>query len=151
MSMTCCTSPLTLWNKFLPKCRIILLLLRTRYMTRFILILLLSLSLPSCSKRCHFKCIQEGIGIKLNENIGIIEVCSTPFCYKVNQPKSPEIVQFPRDVVLNQHLFQIKAWSNGYQMKNMEIECPSSPFCEMVDCYFCWELIGNPQCAPKAV
>uniref|UniRef100_A0A914WAI6 Uncharacterized protein n=1 Tax=Plectus sambesii TaxID=2011161 RepID=A0A914WAI6_9BILA len=43
----------------------------------------------------------------------------------------------------------VKIWSNGYQIKDFGIQCEASPYCEMIQYYLCWDLIGNPQYVPK--
>uniref|UniRef100_A0A914X636 CCHC-type domain-containing protein n=1 Tax=Plectus sambesii TaxID=2011161 RepID=A0A914X636_9BILA len=103
---------------------------------------------PSCLK-CTLKCVQGGIEIITDEKMGLIEVCSKPYCYRVSHPKRTEVVLFPKDIVINTHEVTVKIWSNGYLIKDLGVWCDASPYCEMIDCYLCWNLIGNPQCAPK--
>uniref|UniRef100_A0A914WWH6 Integrase catalytic domain-containing protein n=1 Tax=Plectus sambesii TaxID=2011161 RepID=A0A914WWH6_9BILA len=103
---------------------------------------------PICVE-CSLKCIQGGIEITMEKNIGQIEACAKPYCYRMSHPKEKEIIQFPTDVVIKSHEIVVKIWSNGYLIKDFGIQCEASPYCEMIQCVFCWDLIGNPQCAPK--
>uniref|UniRef100_A0A914V113 Integrase catalytic domain-containing protein n=1 Tax=Plectus sambesii TaxID=2011161 RepID=A0A914V113_9BILA len=103
---------------------------------------------PSCLE-CTLKCVQGGIEIITDEKMGLIETCSKPYCYRISHPKRTEVVLFPKDIVINTHEVTVKIWSNGYLIKDLGTWCDASPYCEMIDCYLCWNLIGNPQCAPK--
>ena len=100
---------------------------------------------------CELQCIKAGIKVSLSENMGMMEVCVKPVCYKISNPSTEEKIIFPAEISLTKHEFYVKVWANGYLVKNMGIQCNADPFCEQVNCYLCWERIGNPDCTPKTM
>ncbi len=105
---------------------------------------------PSC-QRCNLKCVQGGIEIHLDGEVGLISVCSMPFCYQLSRPHTKETIQFPAETSLNSYAVQVKVWSNGLLIKHMGINCDGHPYCETITCYFCFIRIFNPQCTPISV
>ena len=99
---------------------------------------------------CSVGCIQGGVKIDLEENIGLVEACIKPFCYKISLPKEQETVMFPSETMLTSHVVAVKFYSNGFVIKELGHSCPAQPFCETVSCPGnCLLLIENPQCMPK--
>ncbi|MCP4490541.1 MAG: DDE-type integrase/transposase/recombinase [Gammaproteobacteria bacterium] len=98
---------------------------------------------------CELKCIRGGVEAKLTVELGLLEICSPPICYKQSFPKPIESVLFPAEINLVEHQISVKIWSKGMLVKEMMTTCPPTPFCEMIDCYICWARIANPQCSSK--
>ena len=102
---------------------------------------------PTCTS-CSLRCIQGGVEVKVNEGMGEVGVCATPFCYSIHQPKRLSTVYFPAEVTMHPYSITLKVWSNGYLVKDVELACPANPFCDSIQCTFCWNRVFNPQCAP---
>ncbi len=105
---------------------------------------------PSC-KNCQISCIQGGVEVTLEEDVGLIEVCSSPVCYQMNSPRNNEKFMLPAEIVMHAHDVQLSVWKHGFLTKQVGTKCQSRPFCETIDCYLCKARIINPQCTPKFV
>ncbi|MCP3663039.1 MAG: DDE-type integrase/transposase/recombinase [Gammaproteobacteria bacterium] len=103
---------------------------------------------PTCLD-CSLKCIQGGVELSLPPNIGQVEVCSKPYCYRLSNPDEITTILFPKETNIQVHDFRVKVWANGVMIRDFGIQCEPQPFCEMIQCYLCLSRIGNPQCAPK--
>ena len=103
---------------------------------------------PTCYK-CSLICVKGGVELRVDKNIGRVEICAKPLCYVLQFPREKELMLFPPEVTLHKHTVEAKIWSNGYLIKNLVTDCESLPFCEEINCYFCWDLLVNPQCAPR--
>ena len=104
---------------------------------------------PICHD-CKLKCIPGGVEIQIGDiELGMVEICSKPYCYQIANPKESFPMLFPAEVNLQIHEFETKFWSNGLLIKHHGIQCPAQPYCEMIHCYFCLNRLANPQCAPK--
>ncbi len=105
---------------------------------------------PLCTS-CHLQCVKGGIEINMDRNMGLMEICSLPFCYKISRPQDVETVLFPAEVSLRKHTFDVKIYSNGYLIKDFGIECEPDPFCESITCFLCWNRVLNPKCFPNYI
>ena len=109
-----------------------------------------SVAVRDCSS-CSAKCIQGGVQLALETSVGLAEVCSNPFCYQVSYPRESEVVYFPPEVLLKKHKVQVKIWMYGVKVRQFAVTCEAKPFCEMLNCIFCWEMVMNSHCAPTKV
>uniref|UniRef100_A0A914P838 Branched-chain-amino-acid transaminase n=1 Tax=Panagrolaimus davidi TaxID=227884 RepID=A0A914P838_9BILA len=78
-----------------------------------------------------------------------IQLCFGTICHHKVHPQINEEVELPTEVLLTTHKVSAVLWSNGFVVQKLTKTCPPKEICSLVKCYFCWEIIGNPQCMPK--
>ena len=96
---------------------------------------------------CSLKCIKSGIQFVISKNIEKIEICSKEACYEINNPKTEDDIIFPSSLTVTAYEVILTTWAKGLEVKKIKTKCTASPFCETIQCTFCWVLITNLQCA----
>ncbi|VDK44993.1 unnamed protein product [Cylicostephanus goldi] len=76
------------------------------------------------------------------------EICAEDYCVEFKSPKHKEVVKFPPQITLHDHLVKWKTF-DGTDVNIMEITCRAAPFCGQIDCVFCSVMITNPECWPR--
>lgn len=77
-----------------------------------------------------------------------LQICAGSHCVETLVTDSELSFMFPASICLHEHMVRIKL-KHDTQTKLSTITCPPSPFCEMIDCYFCLVMVNNPDCLPK--
>ncbi len=78
-----------------------------------------------------------------------MEACAANVCYKLSSPHSKNSISFPHEITMRDYEVTVKAWRRGVLLKDFGKTCPANPFCDLIDCYLCWECIGNINCFPR--
>ncbi|EPB66843.1 integrase core domain protein [Ancylostoma ceylanicum] len=118
----------------------------------FILTILCSLfwntSASKDSNESHtLRCIEGGV--ELTQPSGHqYEICSEDYCLSFKSPGLKEVVRFPPQVTLHEHLVKWKIF-DGHTVNLLETTCKAAPFCAQIDCTFCVATMANPECWPR--
>ncbi|PIC12909.1 hypothetical protein B9Z55_028144 [Caenorhabditis nigoni] len=77
------------------------------------------------------------------------EACVESYCTKfkrINWKYSAQSeIWIPPALKLQDHQATVKI-SDGKEVQIREVQCPAVPFCETIDCTFCWSNVLNPEC-----
>jgi len=103
-------------------------------------------------ENCTVNCATGGLKLFLPIIPDTIKVCSLPFCFEFSSSSLTEhyMVPLPKEIIIKEHDSSIDMWANGKLLKHLYVKCPSSAFCEMIECFFCLENLENPQCYSKS-
>lgn len=93
-------------------------------------------------------CMKGGIHIRNLIPFTDIQICAESHCIETHVTDVELSFMFPATVCLHEHTVRIKSKrDSGTELSS--VVCTPSPFCEMIDCYFCLVIINNPDCWPK--
>ena len=97
---------------------------------------------------CIINCSKGGISFKLDNHMEKLTICSKPTarCITVETPKLEDTIPLHPEIAIQDHTVEVQFWSNGIEVKTLEITCPADPLCELIPCSICWLYLGNPQC-----
>ncbi|VDK46162.1 unnamed protein product [Cylicostephanus goldi] len=100
------------------------------------------------NKSDHQLHCKEG-GVILSQSNGLpYEICAEEYCIEFRTPRHQEIVKFPSQITLHDHLVKWKTF-DGTDVTIMETTCRAAPFCKQIDCVFCSAMMANPECWPR--
>nr|CAD2182932.1 unnamed protein product [Meloidogyne enterolobii] len=100
---------------------------------------------PSC-KGCLVHCSKAGVSLFAPEKISKIQICCPGSCSVL--PGQKEITHYlPRDILVNDYTCHANFWDTNHE-EPFEVVAKCSAFnpCQLVNCYFCLDLLANPSC-----
>ena len=99
-------------------------------------------------KFCTINCSKGSISFKLDNHMEKLTICSKPTsrCITVETPKLEDTIPLHPEIAIQDHTVEVQFWSNGIEVKTLELFCPADPLCELIPCTVCWLYLGNPQC-----
>ncbi|RCN34162.1 hypothetical protein ANCCAN_19982 [Ancylostoma caninum] len=87
------------------------------------------------------QCTTEGILIETNQ-IDSYELCAEDFCVVRGNSPQKEMTHLPPEITLHVHTVHLKVSYQG-KMKILDTQCPATPFCDHVECWFCTANLFN--------
>ncbi|KAK6029867.1 Pao retrotransposon peptidase, partial [Ostertagia ostertagi] len=107
-----------------------------------------ALSSSANSPSLEVLCIKGGVSIRNLIPLSDVQACAQNHCIETRVFDEETTVMFPASVCLHAYDVRVKA---SFEHENIirSVTCPPSPFCEMIDYYFCSLMINNPTCWPR--
>ncbi|CAO4384495.1 unnamed protein product [Caenorhabditis nigoni] len=88
-------------------------------------------------------------GLSIAGQFTEFEACVDSYCTtfkRINWKYSDQSeIWIPPALKLQDHQATVKI-SDGKDVQIREVQCPAVPFCETIDCTFCWSNVLNPEC-----
>jgi predicted membrane protein len=106
------------------------------------------LKCPACAIKCSAGGIQIDTG---GVNFHMYSVKSGGVIVESLVMKKLFDVSLPRDIISRDYVVTIVLTKRDTRAIEFDISCPQHPFCEMINCYICWERVLNYQCIPLAI
>nr|CAD2208583.1 unnamed protein product [Meloidogyne enterolobii] len=100
---------------------------------------------PSC-KGCLVHCSKAGVSIFAPDKISKIQICCPGSCSVL--PGQKEITHYlPKDVLVNDYTCHANFWDTNHEEPfEVTAKCAAFNPCQLVNCYFCLDLLANPSC-----
>lgn len=91
-------------------------------------------------------CSIYGINFNFSKLPTLIKVCSAPYCFELTPFKIYASIDYPREILIKEHISTIEIWISGILVNKTSISCLSISYCDLIQCYICLENVKNPQC-----
>nr|CDJ88867.1 putative integrase core domain protein [Haemonchus contortus] len=94
----------------------------------------------------HTPCSDKGVLVsKAHKNV-TFEIC-TDQSYKHDDQEWKVVATFPPACTLKDYRVMLK-WSAGREVATVKTVCRALDFCENIECWFCLQVLCNPECWP---
>uniref|UniRef100_A0A7I4Z0U8 Phlebovirus_G2 domain-containing protein n=1 Tax=Haemonchus contortus TaxID=6289 RepID=A0A7I4Z0U8_HAECO len=92
-------------------------------------------------------CSDKGVLVSKAHNNVTFEICTDQSCIHYDDQERKVVATFPPEYTLQDYRVMLK-WSTGQEKATVETVCRALDFCENIDCWFCLQVLCNPECWP---
>ncbi|KAI1712841.1 pao retrotransposon peptidase domain-containing protein [Ditylenchus destructor] len=103
---------------------------------------------PICSE-CSAQCTNRGLAVSIPAYVDKFEVCCDQTDCESHLYKPLTVIDLPHSQLVNSYSCTIHSWTpDSRSFQPLYLRCPAQDECKLLNCYLCWEAIGNPSCLP---